>query len=488
MRDNPSNSSVKRNTILNIIKTCSTVLYPLITFPYALRVLQPENIGKVNFAQSYLNYFMLIAMLGIQTYAIRECASVKYDKDKLSETASQIFSINVISSLIAYLALFASIIFFCKLDDYRLLIIIESFTIIFNLLGADWLNSAMEDFAYITVRTLAIQIIAIIAMFVFVRVPNDYYKYAVILLSSSSGAYLLNIWYRRRYCKVRFTLSIDWKKHLSPIIFLFVMNLSQAIFNNTDVTMLELMKGDYEVGLYTSAQKITRIISQVVQSMALVIIPRLSIYFSANDFENANRILRKVLLFNITLGLPCVIGVEMMANDIIYLVGGESYIAAVPVIRVLILSFLFSLVGGSFLGNAVLIPMRQEKYYMVVCLITAAVNIVVNALLIPGLGAVGASISTALNGFLIFLLLLFRVDKRIKVERLLQVFFGPVIGCIAILLCCYFCYSINNILYRVIVSVSSSIILYGLILLITKNEFANEAITYIHTRFDKGGH
>ena len=292
--------SLKINTVLNIIKTCSAILFPLITFPYISRVLLPENVGKVNFAQSYVNYFSLIAGLGLSTHAIRECATAKNDRKKLEKVSSELFSINLITTFVAYIFLVASFFIFKGLQRYEYLILIESTIIVSTTLGADWLNSAMEDYKYITIRTVAFQIVSLILMFTFVRETSDYYKYALISILSSAGANVANIFYRKKYCTVTFTLNIDWKRHLSPILFLFVMQLSVTIFNNADTTMLGIMQSDYQVGLYSTALKATRIISQVVQSLSLVIIPRLTILFTNEDFDGANKLLRKVLGFNLT--------------------------------------------------------------------------------------------------------------------------------------------------------------------------------------------
>ena len=475
--------SIKTNTILNTIKTIFSIIFPLITFPYVSRVLLPDNVGKVNWANSYVSYFTLLASLGISTYAIRTCSLYKNDRKELSRVSSEIFSINLITTIISYFVLFVSIIFFRKLDAYRYLIIISSSTIVFTTIGADYLNTVMEDFKYITIRTIAFQLIALVSMFVFVKNKEDYYKYMLICTLSSSGANVANYFYRKRYCKTHFTFKINWKSHMPPILLLFVMSLSQMIFNNVDITMLGLIWNDKEVGLYTTAHKITNIISQVIQSVILVILPRLSYYFAQEDYCNINRLLKKLLSFNIGLGLPCVVGTMMLSNDIVYIIGGADFMDASSVLRILIISFMFSLVGGSFLGNAILIPSKQEKYYMVVCWITAFCNIILNYLLIPKYAAVGAAISTAFNGFIIFILLLFKVNKNIKIEKILSVFIGPLIGCIAITICCLVCRNFNNLFLRVIFSVVSSSVLYGAILLSLKNEFAIEILDSIKRIF-----
>ena len=72
--------SIKINTVFNIIKMCSSMVLPLITFPYVSRILQPANVGRVNFSETFVGYFSLIACLGISTYGIRECAAVRDNK------------------------------------------------------------------------------------------------------------------------------------------------------------------------------------------------------------------------------------------------------------------------------------------------------------------------------------------------------------------------------------------------------------------------
>ena len=180
-----------------------------------------ENVGKINFVCSIISYFSLLASLGVSTYAIRECSKVRDNIEKLDSLSSQIFSMNIISTLIAYVALAITLVVARPLDNYRILICIQSATILFTTLGADWINSVMEDFKFITVRTVGMQLVSLFLMFVFVHKPNDYITYVIISVVASSGANIINIFYRSRFCKTRFTLSIDWKRHLPPIMLLF---------------------------------------------------------------------------------------------------------------------------------------------------------------------------------------------------------------------------------------------------------------------------
>lgn len=477
--------SIKKNALFNAIRTFSTIIFPLITFPYISRTLLAENVGKVNFGLSVVSYFALIASLGISTYAIRECSAVRNDKSKLNDIASQIFSINCFTTVFAYILLIVTLLAYHKLDNYRELILIQSLSILFATVGTDWLNSAMEDFLYITIRTIFFQLIAIVLMFAFIHCPEDYMRYAAVSLVSSSGAHIVNVWYRKKYCNIRFTLKIDWKRHMAPILLLFVMILAQDIFSNVDSTMLGLMQGDRAVGIYTTAQKVNKVVSQVVSSILWVIMPRMALYFSEHNYTEINRLLRKLLGFNLLIGLPCVVGQVVLSKDIVLIIAGADFVEAAPVLQIRALSMLFALFGGNLLGNAILLPSKKEKYYMIVCVITALINIGTNYLLIPRLGPIGAAITTAFCSFCILVMLFFKVDRNIRIEKALRLVISPVLGCVGIILVCYVLSSIEGLAVRAIASILLSVAVYAIVQLFLKNEIAMDAIKMLRKRIKR---
>ena len=477
----------KVNTILNMIKTGSNIIFPLITIPYVLRILSADNVGKVDFGNSFVSYFSLIASLGISTYAIRECAKVRDDRKKLDRLASQIFSINICTTIIAYVLMAISLVVFRKLDSYRSLIIIQSTVILFTTVGADWINTAMEDFVYITLRSVLFQILSLGLMFLFVKTPDDYMKYALITVLSSSGSSISNIIYRKKYCKMRFTWDIPWKTHMVPILFLFVMSLSQTVFNSADITMLGLIKGNYAVGIYSTAAKIEKILNQLIASIVYVLMPRLSYMFDIEDYDNINILLRKVLAVFVTIGFPCCAGATVMAKEIVLIVGGENYVGATLVLQILLLSTFFSLVGGSFLGNIVLLPSGNEKKFMIICCISTVINVIANAILIPVFGVYAAAATTAFSSLIILILLLFSIDERIKITKIPQLFVAPSIGCIIMSICCYYLKKMFvSLIMRTAICVILGIIVYMSIQIILKNELLEEIIGKTIKKLKKG--
>ena len=133
--------SLGRNIILNGFRNILNLLFPLVTFPYISRVLGVEEIGKYNFAQSAISYFLLIAGLGISSYAVREGAKYRNRKETFNIFASEILLCNVMSTIIAYIALFVCLYNIKKFKTYSCLMILFSIQIIFTTIGVEWVYS-----------------------------------------------------------------------------------------------------------------------------------------------------------------------------------------------------------------------------------------------------------------------------------------------------------------------------------------------------------
>ena len=464
--------NVKKNTLFNTIKSIFGIIYPLITFPYISRVLLTENVGKINFGNSVVSYFSLIASLGVTTYAVRECSKYKEDRVKLGEVSSQILSINIWSTIVAYLALGITLLVARPLDSYRTLIIIQSSTILFTTLGADWLNTAMEDFKFIAVRTIGMQVFSLILMFIFVKNPQDYLTYATVSVIASSGVNVINIFYRRRYCKTKFTLHIEWKKHLPPILLLFSLILSQTIYTSSDTTILGLFKGDYQVGLYSTSVKIYNIVNTVVASVAWVVMPQLSANFAKRDYNQINKLLKYSLNFIVLLGLPCLVGLNVITKEIILLIAGESYLGAEISLRILTFSLACSFISG-WIGNMMMLPAGKEKICLKSSIISAVVNIALNLILIPIWGLNAAATTTAISESLGIIIKRPYVDKEIHIDGLKQMIAAPVVGSIGIIIVSIMvrCFITSPYLIAILTILLSGMV-YLATLVLMRNEFA----------------
>ena len=148
------NKSLKLNFFMNVMLTMSSFIFPLITFPYVSRILLPVGTGKVSFATSIVTYFSMFAQLGIPTYGIRVCATVRDDRKKLSKVAQELLIINLVMCILSYAVLFIAIFTVPRLKEEKNLYIILSFTIMLTSIGMEWLYKALEQYTYITMRSV----------------------------------------------------------------------------------------------------------------------------------------------------------------------------------------------------------------------------------------------------------------------------------------------------------------------------------------------
>ena len=141
--------NIRINAMLNSIRSIMSIIFPLITYPYVTRVLQAENLGKVNFASSTLSYFSLIAVLGLTSYAAREGAGLRNNKENINNFCTELLTLNLCTTIFAYGIFGVVLIFSPSLHPYTGLLIIYSLTIIFSTLGMEWVYTIYEDYFYI---------------------------------------------------------------------------------------------------------------------------------------------------------------------------------------------------------------------------------------------------------------------------------------------------------------------------------------------------
>ena len=150
---------------MNFILTATQFIFPLITFPYVSRVLQAAGNGKVTFAASVANYFMMVASLGIPTYGVRACARVRDDKEKLTKTVQELFIINSVMTFTLHYILYHLFFTFQDFRGKRHFFYINGINIVLNMFGMNWVFQALEQYDYITFRSIAFKIISIVLMF-----------------------------------------------------------------------------------------------------------------------------------------------------------------------------------------------------------------------------------------------------------------------------------------------------------------------------------
>ena len=165
--------SIKLNFVYNVLLNVSTVIFPLITAPYVARVLEPDGVGLFNFAGTYAGYFALVALLGIPTYGVREVSKLREDKRGLAKLVSEMMSIAFITTIVVSTIYLLSLGIVGQLKENFILFLLAGFAVYLAPFKINWYYQGLEEFGFITLRSLIIRVLSIICLFLFVREKND---------------------------------------------------------------------------------------------------------------------------------------------------------------------------------------------------------------------------------------------------------------------------------------------------------------------------
>lgn len=387
------NPSLSLNFLMNIILTMSSLIFPLITFPYISRVLLAEGNGKVQLATSVISYFLLIAQLGIPTYGIRICAVSRDDKMKLTRTVHELIVIQMVTMILSYLLFFFCLNLIPRIRVERDLYLVTSSMILLNSIGMEWLFKAMEQYAYITTRSLIFKLLSIVSMFLLVRSKDDYVVYAGINVLASAGSYVMNLTQLHKYIYLRPVGGYQFRQHFKPVLILFAYVCATTIYTNLDSVMLGFMLTDADVGYYGVAVKIKNILVSVVTALGAVMLPRVSNYYERGLMEEFWDMAAKVFRVVLMMVVPLTTFFVIFAEQGIYFLAGELYAPSImPMIVIMPTLILIGLT--SVTGVQILIPSNREHVVLYASIAGAIVDLILNALLIPSLRSTGAAIGT----------------------------------------------------------------------------------------------
>ena len=425
--------SLTINMIMNVILTMSSLIFPLITFPYVSRIVGVEGIGKVTFATSVITYFSMFAQLGIPTYGIRACAKVRDDKEKLSKTVHEIFMINIITCIISYIAFGIVLTIVPKFASDKILFLVISSTILLNTLGIEWLFKALEHYTYITIRSIIFKFIALIAMFLFIHSKEDYVLYGAVSILAASASNVLNFLYLPKLIHIKPIGNYNLFQHMKMILVFFALSVATTIYTNLDNVMLGFMTNDIEVGYYTASVKVKGILVSVVTAVSTVLLPRASYYVDKGFIKELYDIAKKAMSFVMLIAIPFVVYFTIYAKECILLLSGDKFMGAVAPMQIIMPTLLF--IGiTNILGIQIMVPLGKERQVLYSTICGAIADLILNIIFIPQYGAIGAAIGTLVAEFVVLIYQVIVMKNAIKEvfsgTKYLVVFISTVVAAI----------------------------------------------------------
>lgn len=380
---------------MNFIMSASSIVFPLITFPYISRVLMATGNGKVATASAVITYFNMFASLGIPTYGIRACAKVRDNKEKLSKTVQELLIINSVTMLLTLLVFIGTVILVPEFAAEKELYVINGIGMVLNMFAITWLYNALEQYAYITAVNMIVKVVSLVLMFLLVKQPEDYILYGAITVFASSASYVFNFVYATKFITLKKSGPYDFRVHMKPILRFFAMSAATSVYTNLDVVMLRFMQGNTEVGYYNAAIKVKTILVTLITSLGTVLLPRLSYYVKKEKIDDFYRMIGKAVNFVVIAGLPMTIYFMLFAGESIQFLAGKGYEGAVLPMIILMPTVL--LIGlSNITGIQILTPQNLEQQVLNSIICGAVVDFLLNLVLIPRMASSGAALATTI--------------------------------------------------------------------------------------------
>lgn len=479
------NKSIKKNFIYNSILTSANIVFPLITAPYLSYTLGAENIGKVNFATSIVNWFILISSFGIPRYGIREIARNRDNKKELTNTFWNLIliqaSLSIIAIIVYLLAIFNVPRFESELNIHLMMVMM----LILNVFSIDWFYQWIEEYSYITIRNIAFKIISIILMFAIVKNSDDYMIYAGINIFGLCFNNVLNYLNTKKYIDKKM-YKLEILTYLKELRIYFFTTLIIALYTQLDQLFIGY-GSEQHLAFYLRSKTILGIGLSITNSLITVLIPRTA-YLIKNDYEAYKKVISKSINYIYIIGLPCIVGIFLLSREIMIFLGGEEFIPASYSLKIISVLIVVNAVG-SWQVNQILIPYRKENVALKIQTISAIVSILLNIILVPKISYIGAAIAWCITESMLVIMEAIAINrecKDIRIQYITSSLKKYLISVLCMAIPIIIIKSIiNNHIVVILISVIIAPFIYGISCILLKDDIALNVLEQLKSKFIK---
>lgn len=479
--------SIKKNlkyqTVLQILNT----ILPLITSPYLSRVLLAEGLGIFSYTQSIINYFTLIAMLGVINYGTRTIASCGENKKERSIIFWNIYALQVFVSMISLSTYIIYVSLFLK--ENVVIAWFQIFWIIAAMFDISWVFFGVEDFTTTVKINMFIKVISVLAILIFVKSIDDLWIYTLIMSGSTFLASILLWKFLFKIINITEIKNIKIKeicKHIKPNLILFIPLLAMSIYHIMDKTMLGILSSYKQIGYYYNADKIINIPIGIITGIGTVMLPRITSIVNSGYKKEADEIFKFSIEMIAIISIAMTFGIAAISSKFVPFFFGKGFEQCILLIRVL--SPVLIIKGLSYTAKMqYLIPNFKEKIFIESVFLGAVVNLITNIILIPKLAAMGAVLGTLIAEFVSCFWQYIYILKNIKLNDLIFKFCVYILFGFIMFITIYIIGNlINSNVISIVIEVLLGMISYGGLCIIYWFLRKDPIINYIRPNKSKG--
>lgn len=467
-----NSKSLFKNSIYKALLSLANIVIPIIIGPYITKLLDVELYGAYNKVYAEFQIFLIFATFGIYTFGVREISKIRNDEKKVANLFTNLFVLGVITNLaVAVIYVLYSIISSNGITTQIYMVFIIQ--IIANVFYIEFLNEALENYRFITIKTLVVKILYLLLLLVFVKKPQDIIIYAVVVSFIVFLNNIISFIYVKRKIKFDFK-NVKILKYIKPLFLVVILTNVEILYSQLDRIMLGKFVSDVSVTEYYIPYYLISMLASIPYAIINVSIPRLSYVAKAEGKESYEKTLKTSISSLLLIIIPMCMGVAVLSKEVIYLYAGDKY---QNISSTLVLACIIRIIISieSVLTNLVLYVNDKEKVIVRFSFIYGVANLVMNSLLVifKVFTPFTAMLTTAIAE--IALITTQYIYIKIKMNVKAPIFTKQNITYLLLALCfipvCYIVKKINlgfypNIVLTMIICVS----LYGGVLLLKKDD------------------
>lgn len=468
--------SIKKNFILKILYELLAIATPLVSAPYVSRILGADGVGIYSYAQSCMTYFTMFAVLGTNSYGMREIARCRNDKEEYSQKFWEIELLTVCTSTICIIAWLVLTIFSGSYKPYFMALIPTLFASMFDI---SWFYTGHERVGYTVFWNAVCKITGLICIFTFIKTRNDLVLYiflnSVILMLGN-----LSMWVFLPKMLVKTDVKLlDIKQHFRETLIYFIPTIATSIYTVLDKTLIGVITNDsYQNGYYEQATKIINIAKTVCfAALNSVMCARISFLFAEHRIDEIKTRVKSSMNLILFLSIGAMFGIIAISDEFVPLFFGSGY---EPVVKLLIMmSPLIPIIGiSNCLGTHFYGPVGKTKIASFYMIAGSICNLFLNVMLIPKLGATGAVIGSLAAELIITILFVINDDEYISFGCITRLSLNKFSAGLIMLICLKTIsgYVKFNAILALMVNIVIGITIYILVLFILRDEI----ITYLN--------
>ncbi|WP_417939608.1 oligosaccharide flippase family protein [Flavobacterium sp. RS13.1] len=386
---------------LSIVQGLEMIL-PLLTVPYLIRIIGVENVGLLAFVSAVIGYFGIFINYGFNLTATKEISQNVDDKEVIESIFNAVFTAKNYLILLSAIMLILLILMIPAVEKNAHVYLLSFGTIVLLNISPTWYFQGIQKLKFITISNIISKFFFTIMIFVFVREENDFWIVPAITFIGAFVTSVLSLIYVVRVHKIRIkkTSFISVLKQYDSGKFVFLSQVKITFFSNINVLILGLILGNTAVGLFSSADKVIKVMSALQVPIVSALFPYFSKLFR-EDYKVAFNYIKKIAVLGTVVYIVIIIVIFILSNFISSFLFGKALPEIAVLIRIMCTIPLFVFLNNLY-GTQTLLNLNRDKTFLYNIIGAAAINSFLIYPLGKFFGVYGVSFSLLITEFYLF--------------------------------------------------------------------------------------